>query len=661
MLDQQQYWINKLKEIAEFKLEIEKEKLLKMENGKESFTFDKVSVVAYISSKNVTVYIDSLKSVDETKIKNKLNFLFNRQISVKKTFLGYVIPKNFHYTKKGMSIVKTKKEKINGEIEEIEYTEQISDKWIFIVSKVYSKEYDSYQSEVKTIDPVTKDEIVKLCNKDTLARISSCVTFLSTQLNVSADEGKKTDYTKFFFEFMLENGKFLEIKNTVPVLGWNDDFSEFLPYSEKLHLDYSKDKHNFLRNLVNSFNPPNNNNIKEAKTKLLKHSENPHSDFIISCGFAAPLLKIIGVRSFIVNIYGESKTQKSLTARIALSIFGKYTSLEMSGTDTKNVIKSKINKLQNILCYIDEIVQKGTKYNNVINGYDFGNERDRGRLDQYSEIKESKTWRTIAICSSESSIQQENDMSGEINRALSLHVDCRLKEMKNDEILCHEYAADYYRFLETNYSGVGNRYIEEIIKIDKKLLLSWYKQINKKLYEVNENQNLTDHISSISAVCLGNYVYRKILFNIDDIFYSIFIGKLILKSIGSKAELNAQEKFLDAVYSYYEVNKVNFIVRGEDSKRIKPNQIFGAIDNSTQEIIFILAPLREHIIKAGFDWNYKTTLIQNGLMKYLTKKINNIAAKRIIIPINRVNLEEELEEAEEREAIQEEMKVLPFK
>ncbi|MEN8907850.1 MAG: DUF927 domain-containing protein [Clostridiales bacterium] len=646
--------INQLKEILES--EIEKEKLLNMGKGKETLYYNDTKLTTYITAATIYVYVDSLdKTFNKVDIEQKLNLIFNRRIKIKETFYGYVIPDNFFYTSKGMSIEKTKK--VNGE--EINYIENISDKWIFVVSNVHSEESNIYQHEVKTVCPKTKKEISKLCNKEVLCQFRACITFLSTHMNVNIEEGKRQDYTKFFFEFIKENGRFLTSKKTIPTLGWNKDLTQFAPYSKDLHMDYSKDKYNFLENVVKSFEPMGD--LDEFKKRMLAHAKNPFADFAISCSFAAPLLKIIGVRSFLLNYYGPSKIQKSLSVRIGLSIYGKYDDLEMSGADTINVIKSKIHLLQNLPCYIDEIVQKGKKYNTAINGYDFGNEKDRHRLTKDSEITKSKKWRTIGIATSETSILKENDMDGEINRSLGLSADCRPVWLQKDDAACHEYASNYYRFLDNNFGLIGKKYIEEIIKI-KPALIKWYNQINQKLYEANNDNNLTDHIASITIVCLGNYIYRKLLYGLDNIYYSIGLGIGILNHISSKKELNAELKFLNAVYEFYEINKTCFVNRGETNlKLIKQNQIYGAVDVERNEIIFILGPLKDYLLKNDFDWNYKATLINNSKMQYIAKKINGVAGKRIVVPFKRVDMQQETEEIEEREAIQEEMKVVPFK
>lgn len=655
--------IKKLIDICEFKKDIDIEKYLKIKNGKEEFIINNKKIIAYIKKNQIKVYLDvnEDKNLKDT-IKEELNILFNRKVIIVNTFMDYLIPTGFYYTTKGIATERYIKTKVDGEtIEEIKFV-LISDKWLFVTANVYSDAQYIYQMEIMAMDPENKKDIkTKVCNKDVLARSQLCISFLSNELNVSTEDGKKQDYSKFFFEFITLNNFKLEKKRTVPTLGWDKYNKDFAPYSKKIHLDYSNDKYNFFKKMVDGFSKSENNNCEEFKKKMIEHAKNKFADFAISCAFASPLLKIVGVRSFLVNLYGPSKFQKSLSTRFGLAAFGNYNELEMSGSDTTNVIKAKIHKLQNFLCYIDEIVQKGKKSYNVINGYDFGNEKDRHRLDKNSEIKEAKTWRTIAICTSETTIQKETDMEGEINRSLCLSVDCRPKSIRNDEKKTHIYAQECYRFINQNFGYLGEEYLNEVIRIKDKLL-GFYNKISEELYKTNISGNLTDHISSISIICLGNYLYRTLFYNLDEIQYSINLGKFILNSLEKQEELDPKFKFLNCIYNFFETNRNSFIIRpGNGEKEIRPHaQIYGLCDIENDEIIFIMDPLRDYLIKNNFDWNYKKYLIDEGIIKYTARRIDKMLNKRIIIPYYKQENNSkilDIEKFEERKAIQEEMDV----
>ncbi len=625
----------------------------------ELFKIDEEEYKVFLTEKNCIIYLsheleliteflptDSIKRINTSsrinKIREEIELNYGKKLIIKYTMNDFVVPDNFYLKADGLYI---KKIIIRNKNEYIDYV-KICPKWLFVVADVYSNEYDIHQYEVVSKKPYLKTSKIQLCDKDVLFKNSLIITFLSNKLDVPVDDSLKADYTNYFFNFVQENqNKFIK-KNTVPTLGWNDNFNQFAPYSKDLHIDYSKDRYNYFRNLISGFKPKGDK-VKFIN-KMKKHVENPFADFAVSTAFTAPLLKILGVRSFLLNYYGKSKNQKSLSARIGLAAFGDYQKLEMSGADTVNVLKSKIHKMQNHLCYVDEIIQKG-KNAPQINAYDIGNEKDRHRLDSNSQIKESKSWRTIVFCTSELAISKDNDMSGEINRALIFDADCRNKSIKNETEM-HIYASDYYSFLSNNYGLLGDEYIQHIIETDNDEIRNIYKDIRNLLQSVNQNENLTDHINSIAAICTGNFYYRKFFFNEIDYQYSVELAFQILKSLKTVEELDPKIKMMDEIYNFYEIHKSCFLGTA-DRVKSPSSPIYGKYDVAKKEIYFILSPLKDYLERSGWTWEAKKELQETNLISYGLRRIDGIAGKRIIIPADRLYLKNSEYEDEERESI----------
>lgn len=636
-----------------------KDEIHQLKNTTLDFTYEDIPIKIIILDTTASILIDNelkelIDNIDTLTL--KMENLLQKDCQIYYTIDGYIIPDNFFFEDGNIYTIVEKNDRVGGKWVKRFEKIKILDRYIFIISDVYSKEYQTYQYEILCVDKLGNRK-VEICNKDTLCKASNIVSFLSNRLSCDCLDEYKNHYNKFFFEFMQLNKNILEKKETLPTLGWNKNFTEFVPYSKKLYVDYSKDTHGFFRNMVKGFETCGDR--MEFLARLRTHAKNKHADFAISAAFAAPLLKVVGVRSFLINLYGNSKNQKSLSARIGLAAFGDIKLLEMNGQDTVNVLKGKIHKLQNNICLIDDIIQKGkNKTGAIINGYDVGNERDRHRMDQHAEIKATKSWRTIALCTSELPIQDTSDMAGEINRTLSINVDCRPKhlfEEKND-IEFDFYAQEYYRFLDKNHGLLGNEYIEKIINLLKKnpdFLNKIYDKIYKFLaYETNDI-NLTDHIASVSAVVLGNYLYRYLLLQEDNLSYSLNLGKYILtENLQSKQELDVETQVMNDIREFYEINKISFINEDEPNYKITSNNIFGKIKNN--EIYFILGPLKEYLISKDWSWGIIATLKNSGRINYASKRINNIPGKRIIIPLKDDGLESEVYLNTERKGIENE-------
>lgn len=585
----------------------------------------------YISNKSITCYLPcKLKQDIENELRIIINNKYNKKVFFKISINGFIIPRKFEFNKKGIFTERIKKGK-DGEEQIIEV--KISDRWLFVKSRVYSTYHDIFQFEVESIDPVTQKTKIALCTSDTLSKWSLCVSFLSNSLAVITNEEYKKELTAFFMEFICENKQKLNKKQTFPYMGWNDNLTEFFPYSDKLFIDYTGDTSKWLKNTVESFTKKGNK--EKFINKLSFMANNKDADFIISANFAAPLLKILCVRSFSLNFYGQSGNMKSLASFAGLSIFGNANKIRSSGNHTKNVIIEKLSKLHNLPCYVDEIE------NQSIDIYQTGNESGRHRLNRVGQVLEAVTWRTILTCTSETSMEKENNKAGEVNRIICIPVDCRpyILDIENEN-----FAREYYQFLEKNYGLLGEDYID-FVKLNIQMINDIYKNINDFLYN---DKNSKTHISMISTICVANYIYRKLFFSDNNISHSLELGKYILSKIKTYKELNPVTKFYNAIYSFYEINQAAF---KKGNYEQKTNYCYGVVRDN--KIYFILQPLKEYLEKLGFDWNNKKALIDEDLIEYKQAKISGENQKRIIMYLkNYID--------EEREAIQDESNVIKF-
>jgi hypothetical protein len=585
----------------------------------------------YLNEKVVICYISKkLSKEDAFEIKSLIKFKYSRPLILKVSINGFVIPDNFNFTNKGI-IAERKRKNKDGE-DEVTFV-KISDRWLFVKARVFSNYHNVFQFEVESIDPVSKKSKIELCSADTLSKWNYCISFLSNNLAIITNEEYKKELTSFFMEFCCENKEKLKKKQTYPYMGWNDNLTEFFPYSDKLFIDYTGDNSNWLRNTVAAFKEKGHKN--KFIEKLFFISNNLDSDFIISSSFAAPLLKVLCIRSFSLNFYGKSGNLKSLASFVGLSIFGNANKIKSAGNHTKNVIIEKLSKMHNLPVYVDEITDDS------IDIYQIGNETGRHRLNRVGQILEAVTWRTILTCTSEASISKDSNKAGEINRIICIPVDCRPYDSQLEN---EKFAREYYQFLENNYGMLGQEYIN-YIKNNIDEINNLYNDINNRLYN---NINSKTHISMISVICVANFLYRRMFYNSENISYSLELGKYILNKIKSYKELNPVIKMTNAIREFYEINQAAF---KKGNYEQKTNYCYGIVRD--QKVYFILNPLKEYLEKLGFNWNDKKALIDEGLIEYKGSMISGEIQKRIILNLKK-------EQDDEREAIVNESNVVEF-
>ncbi|MBN2545742.1 MAG: DUF927 domain-containing protein [Spirochaetes bacterium] len=578
-----------------------------MDNTYEEFIFKENKLNLTISKTSIISYIDISLRGQFDEISQAVYNKYNIQLVIYETFKGLIIPKQFRFTSNGIETIRV----INDDKRE-QIT--ISNKWIYVESKVYSKYHGIYQYEVTAYDPITKKYQRSLCIASTLGRYYQCINFCMDNLNIVTNENYKKELIDYFNKFLLMNNTTIKKKETLPRLGWNDNCTEFLPYSENMAFDFTNDKSRYLKGIFDSFKK------KGSKTKYLEKikeftTDNSDAEFIIGCSFAAPLLKPLSLRSYALNFYGDSGSYKSLACKLAMSIWGNPDKLYSAGNHTSNVIIEKLAKFHNLPFYIDEITE------NSLDIYQTGNESGRHRLTQQGEIKEAISWRTVLFSTSEISMDSENKKHGEINRFLSFKVNCVPSFVNNKD----EYARELYSFISNNYGLLGNDFINYVI-IHKIKINDLYKEIYKRIYNSNINNQ---HLSMIACGYLGLYLYRYIFLNIDDLEYVINRDKKIIPKIKSIQELDPIRKMYRTIVEFYEINKSAFMVNGIPQKT---NYCYGMIKDN--KVFYYLGPLKKYLSDNGFNWNEKRLLIESNLIEYKNYRINNEVGKRIIIDLN---------------------------
>jgi len=614
--------------------------------GFDYFEFKDKKFKIYLTAKSAIVYLNEPLDEDKRqKFKNELFSRYKRNVVTRFSINGFLIPDNYFLNDYGITAAVEKKDK-EGNIK-VEY-KRISNRWIFVKSKTFSQYHKIFQYEVESYDPETKKSITALCNGEVLAKYSQCITFCTNNLAVVTCENYKTELINYFNSFILENSMNITKKVTIPCMGWNKNKREFFPYSDSINFDFTGDSSGYMRNTIKAFEPPKSASLPNYLKKLQYFTKSRDLDFVASSFLAAPLLKLLGIRSFTLNFYGKSLSMKSFAAHVGQSFFSNPSETKSSGEDTQKVNMAKLSMFHNLPFYVDEVREVDGQ--NCINIYAIGNETDRHRLNQKGQILEKKTWRTIAKTTSESAIYDDSNRSGETNRLLCLPINCAVQLGITNEDDIKEFARINYNYLDNNYALIGKQYIQYLIEHMEELN-SLFRRIEDG---VKNNKKSNEYRYMISTVAMANYLKNKIFFDIDDIEYSIDLGNEFLSRAEDMKDLDEFRRMYDQIFQFYEINKSFFM---NANNALKPTQCYGEVKNG--KVYFILGPLKDYLQKNNFNWGNKKILIEQNMIEYKNVFLDRKAQKRIIINESGI-IDSEDYESNEREGFQFEDNVVDF-
>lgn len=139
-----------------------------------------------------------------------------------------------------------------------------------------------------------------------------------TQYGVKIASENNGILSQFFMDFELENN--IPKKSITSKLGWYNNYTEFVPYSENIQFSM-EDMNSHISD--NSYST--NGNLENWKQTISSFRNNNIFRFILAGAFASPLLKILNERPFIIYNYASSRSRKNSSLKMCNVLLGKST------------------------------------------------------------------------------------------------------------------------------------------------------------------------------------------------------------------------------------------------------------------------------------------------------------------------------------------------
>ena len=135
---------------------------------------------------------------------------------------------------------------------------------------------------------------------------------------------------------------------------------------------------------------------------------------------AAPLLRILGIQSFILDHNGESSIGKTFSNNLAMSMIGNADILRFNGDTTKTAAEILAEMYTDLPLYLDET---GTQQSEEVLKaivYMLSNEQGRMRGHKDGGLRETGTWKTIALTTGERPLTSHKSFSGQQVRVVEV-------------------------------------------------------------------------------------------------------------------------------------------------------------------------------------------------------------------------------------------------
>ncbi|QDE93646.1 hypothetical protein BHS06_34260 [Myxococcus xanthus] len=365
---------------------------------------------------------------------------------------------------------------------------------------------------------------------------------------------------------------------------------------------------------------------EHLRLTLAVRDRSPIAEMAWAAGFAAPLLRLLELRSMCLSIWGASGTGKSAVQATTTSLWGRPSGLKVSGDVSSAALQGELSRHRDLPTWIDDTQVTREGMTNLM-AYIVGTETSGARATQTGELRARKTWRSLAFISGEKPLLQIGGAAGAKNRTLEV-----CAQPLGDAVL----ATLTHQGLERHHGHAGPTFIRALMehytsreRLDD--LRTLYRQLSAQL--VTET---TEQARYAALLVLADRLARVHICGEDDARAQVaaleagqaFCAAVLKESRETRTTADAAYDF---IMSYVAANWAGF--SGALAFK-RPGLVMGESDSSGRSLVAIFQTTMHDIAREGrFDTRQvMTELAEKGLVfkeeGHLTRKVS-VEGKRV--------------------------------
>ena len=178
---------------------------------------------------------------------------------------------------------------------------------------------------------------------------------------------------------------------------------------------------------------------------------------MLALSFAAPLMPILNIRTFMTYIWGTSLAGKTAAVKFALSAWGNPLKLIKTFRATDNGVEGAASRSNNIPLVIDErqVAEAKLDLNKI--GYDLAIEQAKTRMTKNGDLRPHKSWRMTVLATGEDKLIDPNTSAGVFNRVLEIPLDA------DEKVFVPPSGTMVHRLAEQNFGFGARLFLERLM------------------------------------------------------------------------------------------------------------------------------------------------------------------------------------------------------
>ena len=399
--------------------------------------------------------------------------------------------------------------------------------------------------------------------------------------------------------FKVENEKNLPLYYETSQCGWhtfgdNDYFVD--PRRKNLITDNGRnaelvadDSSNFTKSLKSA------GSLEEWKKAYDIAKKSPVARLTTAASIAAPLLKPLDERNFVLYVHSKTLSGKSTSLYLGSSAVGK-TDMVVSFDGTNNGLLGMAAETTDFSFFVDEKQAADQKLKDQFQRfiYSVANGKERTRANKDGSIKNVREWKNITICNGETELLADNSTGGAHSRLLQIAAP--------KKILSADDCKTIRGIIKKNYGLILPLVIDEFFKYGFDNLRELYNEIVK---------NFTD----LYPYVLQEYCRYVALLTVADAILNITLGveenfafkdaidnaRKIFDLVPTNEEISDTPREIEFVTGFITQNQKCFLNATVDTTIDKSPRVYGKFD---EDFVYITTTaLKDACKQNNFDYN----------------------------------------------------------
>lgn len=412
------------------------------------------------------------------------------------------------------------------------FTNDNKDLRTFLEQTKYNKEkkdYDTFYNIIcyqptwlnnSFVDPITKLHYLELCyvyRSSIITQIVSKQDVLTinglkglTSLGLNVPESMTKQLTDYYATYISDSKTLLE-KMIYSRFGWSIDKCKFVIGETVISEKTTNSAHliNIISETVQAFEQTGTTEGWIDATSGLLVYDNVR--FVCYAATTALILKVMGGASFVVELVGDTSKGKTITAQLAMSIFGNPEKLKLATSATKVFIERMCATCNDLPLFLDETSLMEPQMLKELT-YMVANERGKGRGKKEGGVSEIDRWKTVLITTGETPLTNTTSLGGQDVRTVSLYGGIGAYDPENVE-----YFKDH---LEENCGVIAPLIIKKIIENGTELK-ELYGEIRNTIKEYGKSDTtgaMGRVVDTYALIALAGMIFENVL---DDLGHEV--------------------------------------------------------------------------------------------------------------------------------------------